>query len=518
MNQSPNPLEIPEILSRVGLYIPLWVYPDHSSRVRGWRPRFAPRHLLNCILVNRAWHDILLPVLWFTLDDISVPSVSRAVNILSRHSCHLRILELSRSVPDIISLPLTLLPHNLMHLDLSGFDNNHWARSLVLLNTRLQSLRWQGGDFHRDNYGTLDALALSKQLNRLQDLCLECWKLNGSFMKLLRKNPSLKRMSLDFVTGEIQDKVTFLDPVLQDQDGARKDEDNDEELEIVLPNLTNLTVCKDVESGAFEELIRLCPKLEELSWMGPNDGDLRQLTTNLQESCPFLTALTYSTVEISEDESMYAELIQSIPHLVELQIKIPTLGDAFTEALIKHSSTLEILDLRIAGHHLNSNANFKRILTSCNQITALSIGGSKCGATNIFSFNWACLRLNRLFLVGLHSIARGSPPSTENESMAAQYGWTAASRCQAVAGHIQHEIHDQTYTEALEASEATEEEIAAEEARNYEEGQATSSHICTRFLRKLLMHLETMKHLQSFVLNGVEFTRMLTDCTDLSYT
>ncbi|KAF9198653.1 hypothetical protein BGZ49_000464 [Haplosporangium sp. Z 27] len=519
MNQPPNPLEIPEILSRVGLYIPLWVHSsEYSSRARGWRPRFAPQHLLNCILVNKAWHDILIPVLWFTLDDISVPSLSSTINILSKHSRHLRILELSCSVLDTISLPLPILPHNLLHLNLNGLDNNQWARALVIQNTRLQSLRWQGGDFHRDNYGTLDALALSKSLHRLQDLCLECWKLDASFMKLLLKNPSLKRLALDFVTGEIQDKTT----TLQDQTTHRE-----EEPEAGLPCLTSLTVCKDVESGALEALVRLCPGLEELSWMGSNDGDLEQLTTNLRECCPSLSALTYSTVDISENESRYAELIKSVPHLVELQIKIPALGDEFTEALIKHAPTLEILDLRISGQHVNSNANLKRILTSCHQITALSIEGSRCGPANLFSFNWACLRLNRLFL-GFQSIALTSLASSDNESIAALYGWTAAGGGGdgAVVGHIRHEIPDSSDLPDPSGVEGAGVGVevgvggegfvgvdTVETARyySYGEGQTIAPQTCTRFLNKLLVHLQTLRHLQSFVLNGIEYTRVLTD-------
>ncbi|KAF9426080.1 hypothetical protein BGZ76_002914, partial [Entomortierella beljakovae] len=361
MNQPPNPLEIPEILSRVGLYIPLWVHFDYSTRVRGLRPRYAPQHLLNCILVNKTWHDILLPILWFTMDDISIPSIPNAVNILSRHSVRLRILELSHFVPEILSIPLTLLPRNLIHLDLSGLDNNHWARALDLSSFSSSSPRIQ---FERSN---------------------SC---NGK---------------------------------------------NIGEPEVILPHLTSLAVCKDMESGALEALVRHCPGLEELSWMGSNDGDLKQLTTNLRECCPSLSSLTYSTVEVQEDESVYAALIQSVPHLVELQIKIPALGDAFTDALIKHAHTLDILDMRITGQHENCDRNLERILKSCHQITALSIEGTKCGATNLFSFNWACQRLNRLFLTGLHSITHEPQTNEDCESVAAVYGW-ATSPCQGSGG------------------------------------------------------------------------------------
>ncbi|KAF9366841.1 hypothetical protein BGX34_003941 [Mortierella sp. NVP85] len=494
MNQLANPLDIPEILSRVGMYIPLWVYPDQNS-TRNRRPRFTPQHLLNCILVSRTWYNILLPILWFTFDDISIPSVFRSEQNLIRHGRHLRILELSRPIP---AVPLKLLPHNLLHLDLSRFSNNARAKDLVLQNTRLQSLHWQGGDFHRDDYGTLDAKALSKRLRRLQDLHLECWKLDKGFMNLLRRNPGLRRLALEYVTGEIYqtraldnhcDQEAANDDSNNDdkaEDGDEEEEEEEEEEqggEIQLSYLSTLTVCKDVGSGTLEELVRLCPRLEELSWTGSTDSDLRQLTKNLRDCCPGLSALTYSTVEINEDESAYATLIQSIPRLVELLIRIPTLGDRFTDALVKHAPTLEILDLKIENHHGLSHANLKRILTSCHQITALSIEGSRWGA-DLFSFDWACLRLSRLLLQGLYSMTRGQVAEADNASVATIYGWTATAS----------------------ETEAGMERTATDTIRPY--GETALMHkVSAGFFKKLLLHLQAMVHLQSFVLNGVEYTR-----------
>ncbi|KAF9989497.1 hypothetical protein BGZ75_006189 [Mortierella antarctica] len=526
MNQRPNPLEIPEILARVGLYIPLWMksIPNAHLRrsgttsttttLRSLRPIFDPQYLLACILVNRTWHDILLPILWFTFDDTYSRSTSPvAIANLARHHAHFRILELSRSCPTILSLPLKQLPHNLIHLDLSGLDNNEWTKELVLQNPRLQSLHWQGGDFHRDDYGTLDGLALSKKLSRLQELHLECWRIDKGFMALLRRNPSLRTISLDFVTGEIGELNTHPAAigasVAHDTHGLDKDpydDDDDDDEEVLLPNVTSLTVCKDVGSGALEALVRLCPKLEELSWMGSHDGDLRSLTTNIQQSCPSISALTYSTVEVMEDESAYAGLIGGLTGLVELQIRIPSLGHLFTDALLKHANTLEVLDLRIQRDRKTQptqRADLRRILEGCHQITALSIEGSSSKASDLFTFNWACLRLHRLFLSGLHPLTRGHALESDNAAVAAMYGWATLSR---TGGEDSTSSTAGRYDDpGMESVSGMGTESGLEQ--QYGAEQFMAPKVSTSFLRGLLLQVQNLTHMQSFVLNGVEYTR-----------
>ncbi|KAF9963939.1 hypothetical protein BGZ70_007100 [Mortierella alpina] len=492
-----------------------------TTALRAVRPIFDHQLLLACILVNRTWHDILLPILWFTFDDTYPPSTSPvAIANLSRHHPHFRILELSRPCPTILSFPLTQLPHNLIHLDLSGLDNNEWTKELVLQNLRLQSLHWQGGDFHRDDYGTLDGLALSKKLSRLQELHLECWRIDKGFMALLRRNPSLRTISLDFVTGEIDElnthTATIGASVTLDTHGSDKDpdsyDDNDEEGEVLLPNMTSLTVCKDVGSGALEALVRFCPKLEELSWMGSHDGDLRSLTTNIQQSCPSISALTYSTVEVMEDEVAYAGLIGGLSGLVELQIRIPSLDRLFTDALLKHADTLEVLDLRIQRDRKTQGtqrADLRRILEGCHQITALSIDGSLSKASDLFMFDWACLRLHRLFLSGLHPLTRGHPLENDNAVVAAMHGWAALSRTGGgdstplTAGQ-----YDDLGIESISRMDSISGmgiEFVLEQQHATEQFMARK--VSTSFLQSLLSQVRNLTHMQSFVLNGVEYTR-----------
>ncbi|KAG0288311.1 hypothetical protein BGZ96_007889 [Linnemannia gamsii] len=371
-----------------------------------------------------------------------------------------------------------------------------------------------------------------------------------------------------------------------------------------LLHLTCLSVCKDVESGAFETLIRLCPNLEELSWMGPLDSDLEALTINLAECCPRVDVLTYSTVDVSEPEHRYAALVRSLPALVDLQIRIPTLeGGEFAKALLsQHAATLEILDLRIVNRRPLSSAtseqsreSLRKILMGCSELTALSIEGAEKMSEYLFLFTWACSpRLHRLFLaasisgdagggglgggdvvVALQGPGQGHDQdqnqdgheeqvgsggdNADNDDFVAEaalYGWSVVDSSRPSPRHRRQA----SGTNINEHEDGDEEEEEEEEEENEdEEGEpasltginptgsnsisitnsattpasitsniilgdedtlmsvvpsmassstSSSSAGTTSFVRDMMHRLEDMPRLQSFVLNGVEYTRM----------
>ncbi|KAG0075658.1 hypothetical protein BGZ90_009637 [Linnemannia elongata] len=84
-----NPLNIPEILRRIGEFLPLWTHDSSKTTTSTvpsispfqrptqwgkvdprWRSQltFTPQNLLACIIVSKSWYKTLLPVLWFTFD------------------------------------------------------------------------------------------------------------------------------------------------------------------------------------------------------------------------------------------------------------------------------------------------------------------------------------------------------------------------------------------------------------------------------------------------------------------
>lgn len=64
---STHPLELPEIITRVGHFLPLWGQ-ERATRTGRLKLIFLPKTYLTCLLVSKLWHDTLLPLLWSCYD------------------------------------------------------------------------------------------------------------------------------------------------------------------------------------------------------------------------------------------------------------------------------------------------------------------------------------------------------------------------------------------------------------------------------------------------------------------
>src|SRR5690348_5412983 len=89
-----HPLDIPEILTRIGLFLPLWVDSKNniSSPTSERRTHFKPHTFLTCASVSKTWRQAFLPILWHRYDCIlmkSVPQETVAIN-----SPHFRVLQI----------------------------------------------------------------------------------------------------------------------------------------------------------------------------------------------------------------------------------------------------------------------------------------------------------------------------------------------------------------------------------------------------------------------------------------
>ncbi|KAF9296812.1 hypothetical protein BGZ74_010157 [Mortierella antarctica] len=74
-----HPLNIPEILSLVGSFVPAWQEPPSGSK-------FAPLNLLSCALVNKAWREAMLPHLWAVYHHDSLVSAHVPTRLLFKYS------------------------------------------------------------------------------------------------------------------------------------------------------------------------------------------------------------------------------------------------------------------------------------------------------------------------------------------------------------------------------------------------------------------------------------------------
>lgn len=558
----PNALEIPEVLLQIGRFLPFWKRAAYHL-AQGWV--LDPSHWFACILVSRLWHVALLPLIFHDMDDSSFQRIP--IRILLKNTrfvqrLHLRLFKPMNELPSSSSattsqvangLTTTNITTEFTHLrELELMQSENWTSQLIQKNPCLEKLSWKGGDFHRDDYSKLDYATLVR-LHQLKTLKLDCWTITNAseFLEILENNQStLRFLALGFCKGGIS--LAAKSPMstitsslgsleLLSRPPTYKSFRDMSPPMLQLIYLTKLNICKDVDSGPMEDLIRLCPNLLSLSWTGPDDQDLKSLIRNLKMSPSKVLVLTYSVIELKEPEPVYAELIQCFRNLTELQIKMPALSiphlmygftgstvieaanappirtpsrrmtidgssansdDApqvvgFTEALLGHASSLEILDLQIMEPKTVESSNVYRILTSCRNLRVLSIVGSNCNAMDLCGVrsSWKCTRLQRLNLSGLHISTKGFASEVDNSQVARQYGWYGED------DEVRQGIAKRRGggEEGSDGSDSDEETSRLRKSR---------TKVSSDFLRKLLSHLERLQEMRFLNINGVHYARM----------
>lgn len=162
-----HPLEIPEILSLIGSFVPAWT--QHS------KPQFSPQDLLSCTLVSKLWRHAMLPHLWAVYDQDAMGKAH--LTVVSRYSVHFRILQQS--------------VHPTLNEQLWGTDDSGQA---ILKCTLLKSLSISQMPTSRE----LQFLSNNRGLESLKWLFFtmlpDCW---DSLQESLRSfAPSLKKLCL----------------------------------------------------------------------------------------------------------------------------------------------------------------------------------------------------------------------------------------------------------------------------------------------------------------------------------
>ncbi|KAF9079528.1 hypothetical protein BGX23_003819, partial [Mortierella sp. AD031] len=90
-----HPLEIPEILIRIGSFLPLW--NDEVIIPPSQVPFFDPKTPLACVPVSKLWRQTLLPVLWYCYDCVHMHSVPQ--DIVALYSLYFRVMRVFEEDP-----------------------------------------------------------------------------------------------------------------------------------------------------------------------------------------------------------------------------------------------------------------------------------------------------------------------------------------------------------------------------------------------------------------------------------
>ncbi|CAO3566122.1 unnamed protein product [Mortierella alpina] len=366
-----NPLDLPEIIARIGQFLPLW-------SGEGFQREFDPRPLLRCSLVSRSFRAALLPTLWYLYDGYRMRNIPQ--HILIKYSPYFRIITSTGPFKG---------PFRCRNLiELSTVYGQEWSRDLLVSNPGLKRLVW-GGPFHR-RIETLEQqqeweleLKALLGLENLDEFRTTGFSLGeGIFVKVLRNNAArLSNLALSTVAG-----VTSIKG-------------------LELPHLTELHVTLGcVESPALVDLLRCCPRLQRLSLMGSmakgsssppppppahvhqehnpanidnqtntilhsnsaivNDHSLRdheisRLAQNIAECCPELSSVKFTTSSQSSLVPMHrnhssqlfltgsecAALVNATSRLESFSAELMTLDYTLTEALVAQASSFKSLQL-----------------------------------------------------------------------------------------------------------------------------------------------------------------------------
>ncbi|KAG0271887.1 hypothetical protein BGZ95_000251 [Linnemannia exigua] len=389
LERTSNPLELPEILTRVAYYLSPW--EKLPSRFSGQlETEFKPKSVLACMQVSKLWHQIMLPVLWQSYSGhYFVKAPLKLIHKRSPFFRYFRSFQGHEGPYQCTSLvDLNMSQHSKTSHG-NGIDIET-QNDLVAANRDLRKLYWHGPSKLVPMY--VESLA---RLRRIDDLMLLCWQgHNGQLSEILRAVAgTVTRLGLYSIHGVAEGALMV-------------DSGNGIKEQLVLPHVIKLAYrINHKESSGLEELVRCCPNLKKLYIIPEVTYDMTRLTKNIQECCPNLEALTVKYVEL-DDEDFVALLYgcrRGGPGLVRLRMNVHGLSDALTNAILGHSATLQSIKLDVRTYSTLDVKNLLRILMECRQLWRFDLQGCSRGTTAdlqsvLKSQTWGCKCLEFLGL------------------------------------------------------------------------------------------------------------------------
>ncbi|KAG0351524.1 hypothetical protein BG005_008972 [Podila minutissima] len=383
---------LPEIVHQIGLSIQIWFPPDRlqSSLARRGH-RFDPRPLIACIKTCRLFYITLTPLLWEVYHEYHMAGWTIPLKVLQSKSHHIRYLTLYTSWP-----PRTIQSTQLRELRItSSVLEKHLY--LVHSNPQLSIL-----SFHMDGQGYRNVKSTIEVLSRLTVLQLGGLRSHSADLEqLFKKNAALE-------------ELTVINPRPLQSDGCQP-----------LASLTWLAVeswGEENQSGQVN-LIRRCPNLTTVT-LDLKNGLLDPVSRALREHCPRLERIqcTHRSFGASRhtDEAQDADLgtlIQATPRLLHFTCKAMTLTNVVCQALLRHATWMDTLELHLFIGDEESVRNVGRLLTSCSSLRRLKVKYEQSMETADLGWlgdSWGCRNLESIDLAGLTKFTGLGIPRTGN--------------------------------------------------------------------------------------------------------
>lgn len=272
-----HPLLLPELISRVGQFIPLW--QPHLHRQNTLQHAFHPQDLVACIFVCRAWHQVLTPLLWeLYFDRAHYGKIPDA--IASRQSTHFRRLHLTETAKPfpLHSTQLRVVAFYYCQLPLKD------CADLIHANPEIAELDWTTHHLFlnpaqqqedRDTEEVATVRAALERPTRLRKLFAGYPHIQlCDVVKILKKNPALRNLGLwsELYLGDIpveEEGGDSIGPFPSVQD-------------------LYLNVNWEKNSKALLRFLRWFPNLELLKLARQEGCSAEALVQVLRECCPIL--------------------------------------------------------------------------------------------------------------------------------------------------------------------------------------------------------------------------------------
>ncbi|KAF9548699.1 hypothetical protein EC957_005938 [Mortierella hygrophila] len=340
---STHPLDLPEIVERIGHFLQLWAQELSESENRQITV-FDPKTFHACMLVSKLWRDTLLPILWADYDAKGMAWVPEEV--LFRNTHHFKTFLLPHTetwrIPGCIRLVQATL-----HFDARCVER---AQRLVQSNPGLKSLVYDGDTCECP----LDPNNFA-QLSQLEDLSLSGWNISepGSLGRALAPLAgSLRKLRLgEFAGIEYDDRIWGGN--VQGQGWATEESYSNGDFgdTPLLPLVEYLRVTGPPYGLNPIGLIRRCPSLVrlDLTLNGDIGGSKNPLTLRLSDSirkyCPNLNSLALRGALMQERKEALIRGCAATNGLSEIVVVLCSVSQDTIDSIAPHASTLETLGI-----------------------------------------------------------------------------------------------------------------------------------------------------------------------------
>lgn len=384
-------MDNPDIIRRIGWYIPLWVPLFRRAIQAG--PVFYPKPLINCIKVSRLWRQIMTPILWEMFDDRAMAHCKIPPHIVQAQSHYFRFLH----VTCIGTIPHPLKSQHLRRLVIANCEQLETLIDLIRHNCQsLTTLEWHVPDSANTPLKKELIQYSLETLTKLESLNLSRWHhcSVGQITRISMNNPGLKELKLS--------ETKNLGPSPGRHPSI---------------NITHLELNGQwADNPGFVQLVKYCPKLESIMFWADASCPARALAKNLRENCPNLKSIeslngdmAFSIGGAPTDDAVL-QIVRAARGLAHFDFPMNDLTVAICDSLLElHADTLETIQLYLDGSDPNSLMGINQILSSCPNLTSLAVNidndeWSPEDAEDLTAEPWNCPKLKTWEVTGFNML------------------------------------------------------------------------------------------------------------------